>query len=376
MVDVVIAYVYIVYYTTLNQLKYGLYIMKVPSSFRFPDILMRKLKARAETKNTSLTEHVQKVLEASLEFEDFEEKHRHKLMENPIGGLKGLYEKIFSDINGNEVNLSLSEIIFILHYCYKAYNNNSGVVSLSYASIIATIISDLIKHSELMDIPYDKVYTCRCLNLSDERLENSLKEMLDSIKLNLDASYMEYISRPLENGAFNFILYNNQFLRTVFSKERLRALFPLMTKGVRSEQNECLSLNMHSCRETLSVSGMSFSIVVHGNELSMREHPEIYLVIEGGNFVTPLPAEKLLSILRVIEHELHSDSSFKVTFSELVKIYKSHSGTNKNIIDIDSFHILFSDEEYSDFVEKLTGLLLKKDISSAIITTRIMLGDI
>lgn len=84
--------------------------MKVPSSFRFPERLMNSLKARAESRNKSLTEHVQTVLEASLDNEDFEKKHYFELMDNPGKSISDIYIKLFSTINTQTTRLSLAEL--------------------------------------------------------------------------------------------------------------------------------------------------------------------------------------------------------------------------------------------------------------------------
>ncbi|WP_312679478.1 hypothetical protein, partial [Escherichia coli] len=69
--------------------------MKIPSSFRFPEQLMIRLKTIAKSQNRTLTEYVQTVLETSIESEDFEKKQFYEFMADPEKTISNIYIKLF-----------------------------------------------------------------------------------------------------------------------------------------------------------------------------------------------------------------------------------------------------------------------------------------
>ncbi|MGP2836383.1 hypothetical protein ACTVKO_24005 [Serratia nevei] len=141
--------------------------MKVPSSFRFPERLMNSLKARAESRNKSLTEHIQTVLEASRDNEDSEKKYYFELMENPDKSISDIYIKLLSTINIQATRLYLSELKFIIHHCHQAYLFHSHAVSNDHIKVIIDISEDLITVSARENIIFDKHYFYRCFDLSE-----------------------------------------------------------------------------------------------------------------------------------------------------------------------------------------------------------------
>ncbi|GAA3592275.1 transcriptional regulator [Gibbsiella greigii] len=355
--------------------------MKVPSSFRFPERLMNSLRARAESKNKSLTEHVQSVLEASLDNEDFEKKHYYELMENPESGLSNIYIKLFSTIQTQATRLSFSEIKFMLHYCHAAYLSHSHAVNNDYVKIIIDITTELVRASISNNIPYDEHYVFRCLDLSNNDLDASIKNIKEATNKCIDGAYAEYLMRPLQSGAFNLTQYPKETIDLIFTKERLQKLFPVITRGVSTRNNKSrvikeLSQTLPSHRINFSVSELTFSIVCHGNDFHHNESASVFFLIEGEHFIKPYSVEKVLALLRLITRDELDGFRSSGNESDMVTVWPPNTLSEQGIIDIDSFRLLYKTDLYSEFKKKFIKTVSDEKTSNIISSMKIMYGDI
>lgn len=355
--------------------------MKVPSSFRFPERLMNSLKARAESRNKSLTEHVQTVLEASLDNEDFEKKHYFELMENPDKSISDIYIKLFSTINTQTTRLSLSELKFIIHHCHQAYLFHSHAVSNDYIKVIIEISLELVTVSVRENITFDKHYVYRCFDLSDENLDETISSMKSVINKCIDGTYAEYLTRPLESGAFNFAQYPKETIDLIFTKARLQKLFPLVTRGIIQKNKDKwrikeLSQNIPSHRVDFCVDDLNFSIVCHGSELRYDDPASVFFVIEGKHFIKPYSLKPLLAIIRLVNRDELDDFSRTYNDSDKVTIWPPYSTDNNGTIDIDSLRLIYTSELYNEFKEKFLKAIGDEKMSVILNAMKIMHGDI
>lgn len=355
--------------------------MKVPSSFRFPERLMNSLKARAESRNKSLTEHVQTVLEASLDNEDFEKKHYFELMETPEKSISDIYIKLFSAINTQATRLSLSEIKFMMHYCHQAYLYHSYAVSNDYIRTIIHISLDLVRTSLRHKITFDKHYVYRCFDLSDDNLDETMSAIEETVNKCVDGTYAEYLTRPLESGAFNLALYPKEAINCIFTKERLQGLFPLVTRGIIQTKKNIwmikeLSQNTPSHQVSFNVDDLKFSIICHGNETRHDDPASIFFIIEGKHFIKPYKLKRLLAMMRLINRDKLDDFTTIYNKSDKVSIWPpSHIAKNATI-DIDSFRLLYEPELYNEFKVKLMDAIKDEKMSAIINHMKITYGDI
>lgn len=355
--------------------------MKIPSSFRFPEWLMDKLKARAESKNRSLTEHVQTVLEASIENENFEKKQYYEFIADPEKSISNIYEKLFRETDTKASCLSLSEIKFMIHYCHEAYLYYSGIVSNNYINVIVDITLELIKVSLKDNIQFDKYYVYRCLDLSDENFNKDINELRNVINNGVYSSYAEYLSRPLESNAFELHTYQNKIIDSIFTKERLKKIFPLVVRGIigRDESKwkiNITSQNIPSQKVSFSVSDFSFSIDCHGNDIKRNESASVYFLIEGNHFIQPCTFKKMLAVIRLINFDNMGREFLFNDDSDKVSIYSPQFKSDNAIIDLDSFRIFLSFDEYNDFKVKFLESIQDEKIAMIINAMKNIQGDI
>ncbi|WP_431712602.1 hypothetical protein [Serratia marcescens] len=355
--------------------------MKVPSSFRFPERLMNSLKARAESRNKSLTEHVQTVLEASLDNEDFEKKHYFELIETPEKSISDIYIKLFSAINTQATRLSLSELKFMMHYCHQAYLYHSHAVSNDYIRTIIHISLDLVRISLLHKITFDKHYVYRCFDLSDENLDETMSAIEETVNKCVDGTYAEYLTRPLESGAFNLAQYPKEAIDHIFTKERLQKLFPLVTRGIIGTKKESwrikeLAQNTPSHRVEFNVDDLNFSIVCHGNEIRNDEPASVFFIIEGKNFIKPYKLKRLLAIIRLINRDELEGFSNSYNDSDKVSVWPPSHMAKYGTIDIDSLRLLYEPELYNEFKVKFMDAIKDEQMSVILDAMKIMHGDI
>ncbi|WP_099108666.1 hypothetical protein [Xenorhabdus sp. KJ12.1] len=355
--------------------------MKVPSSFRFPERLMNSLKARAESRNKSLTEHVQTVLEASLDNEDCEKKHYFELMEHPDESISDIYVKLFSASNTQATRLSLSELKFMIHYCHHAYLYHRHAVSNDYIKVIIDISLDLVEASLSENITFNKHYVYRCFDLSDENLDGTIRSIKEVVNKCIDSTYAEYLTRPLESAAFNFSQYRKETIDLIFTKERLQKLFPLVTRGILKNNKEKQRIkefaqSTPSHRVEFNVDDLNFSIVCYGSELKYDEPASVFFVIEGKHFINPYSLKRLLAIIRLINRDELDNFSTLYNDSDKVSIWPPNLANKYGTIDIDSFRLLYEPELYNEFKEKLLKAIEDEKMSAILSAMKIMHGDI
>ncbi|MBV4413535.1 hypothetical protein J0B02_11985 [Enterobacteriaceae bacterium YMB-R22] len=356
--------------------------MKSPISFRFSDNLMDKLKARATTKKTTIADLVRETLESSIDNEDIETKHYHDLITSPVESLVKIHRKLHSNLKSDSYTLNLPEIKFIIHYCYLAYQNNSGIISNEYLIILVLFTTRLIGLSLETNTEFDKHYVYRCLDVNEGSLDNDLVTLHHELEKKCNSFSSEYILRPLYSDAFNLENYNQDDLKPIFSKERLKILLPLVVKGIIYHIGKGnyiikeMATIQSSHRECFSVANLDFSIECIGNDHYSDELPYLYFIISGANFTQPIDCKKFIALLRIIKAKETDSLDMYKNESDGVKIYFASRHNDKVHIELGSFRLIFSQSEYQAFVKKLEKSLNTPQLQEQVEAFKLMYGDI
>ncbi|WP_312685837.1 hypothetical protein [Escherichia coli] len=355
--------------------------MKIPSSFRFPEQLMIRLKTIAKSQNRTLTEYVQTVLETSIESEDFEKKQFYEFMADPEKTISNIYIKLFKITESQVIYLSLSEIKFMVHHCHQAYLSYKGIVSHDYINVIVDITLDFIKAS-LNHIAFNKNYVYRCLELSDETLIDDIIKLREEINQGIKGSWAEYLTRPLADGVFDYRLYERNIIDSIFTKERLIKLFPLAVRGVMDKCNKPWEVNItneniSSYELSFDISDFTFSIECSGTEVEYKELASIYFLIKGRHFIRPCLYKTLLALIRLVKIDEVKGYSLIRTGSEDVSIYYAPSlNPGEVTIDIDAFRLFFTIDEYREFKKSLLNAIKDEKMALIIYAMKNQQGDI
>ena len=345
--------------------------MRKPTSFRFNESLINRLRLRAETKKKSLSEYAEEILNSSLNYDDFELNHYHRMIENPEKHASKIYEKL-KDSDNNRI--SLSELMFIFHYCREAYINHSGFISGCYINIFARMSAELIKYSLENHIDFDKHYVYRCFDLNDRNLESKIIEIDNNSKKIHTSSYAEYILRPLESGAFDLSKYPNEVINDIFSKEKIREVFPLIIYGLKkSKASQPKEINFELNNEKITFEHLEhqFSILCLGNEYERTKQPQLFLSITTKNSNITFSCETLLKLIREL-----SISEHETLYTPSCSVIHPTKDNKIGIINIDNFRLEYYDNDFYAFKVKIKEAIDNEEIAPIIQKMRVMYGDI
>lgn len=360
--------------------------MKLPTSFRLPETLLNKLKARSENSKKSISDIVCEALNASFESETSNIKNYNELLLNPINSCIIIYKKLYSYQAFKEVyDIGIPEIKFIINQISNAYRQNADIITADYLCLLMDMTFEFMEYSISNKISFDEHYVYRCLDIMPTEQKDSLKNLKNEICKNNNGGYGEYLLRPLSSEAFELEKYPQILLKNIFSMTRLRQLFPLVIKGINLDMKTSqelikkIGVSLASQREGFKIGELAFNIECHGNNhLSHGDQiPSIYLIVCHEHFILPLGIRKLLSILRLIKWFLGKDMSSTHAKSEDVTFFLPvNSNDSSYQIQIDAFRLLFSKEEFYQFINQMNELVHKTPLKETIDQFKVMYGDI
>lgn len=359
--------------------------MKISTSFRLPAELLSKLKDISKINNTSINDIVCTVLFNSFENENYFRNNFHDLMKDPVTSYLSIFKKLQNKTSDlNKFVLDISELKFLILKIFDAYRHSSNtIVTQRYFDILLDFSFELFQFSSRKGIPFDEQYVYKYLDLKRDRLIN-IDDLKNSFSKNCNGAYAEMLMRPIASDAFDFGSYSLKFLDSVFTRERLKQLLPVVVMGLGTELDDNLRDKIQ--QETLStlssqnislnkIGGINFRIDCIGNDMIYQNRPSMYFLISSDNIMLPLNANEFLSLLRICNSYINSNLiCHQIRSNNLSLLFDMDN--KYYALNINEIRIIFNETDFDKFVTMIAKLESNPLIKNQINYFRQVYGDI
>ncbi|EIX9201630.1 transcriptional repressor pifC [Klebsiella pneumoniae] len=204
----------------------------------------------------------------------------------------------------------------------------------------------------------------------------------------VDQMYGEHLLRPLESDCFNFADIPDSALAGIFTLPRLKAVFPLMLRGLdwSGEKARDLAQELRpvipAVTETIEAGTLRLEIRIDGQHPGARpgawyETPRLHLLITGQDFVVPYGWEVLSEMLglfslyaRYPEALAHGHQGERVMFSPPGHV------TEEGFFGTDGLRIFMPAEAFATLVRELSTRCSEGNLAEALTGLRCLYGDL
>ncbi len=204
----------------------------------------------------------------------------------------------------------------------------------------------------------------------------------------VDQMYAEHLLRPPESDCFNFVDIPDSALAGIFILPRLKAVFPLMLRGLdwSGEKARDLAQELRpvipAVTETIEAGTLRLEIRIDGHPPGARpgswyETPRLHLLITGQDFVVPYGWEVFSEMLglfslyaRYSEALAHGHQGERVMFSPPGHVSK------EGFFGIDGLRIFMSAEAFETLIRELSKKCSEGSLAEAMMGLRCLYGDL
>lgn len=200
--------------------------------------------------------------------------------------------------------------------------------------------------------------------------------------------YAEHLLRPLESDCFDLAEVPDIVLAEIFPLARLKAIFPLMLRGLdwSGEKGRELAQELRpvipAVRETIKAGPLRLEIRIDGQPSGERPGawyttPRLHLLLTGRDFVVPYGWEVFSELLglfslyaRYPEALAHGHQGERVMFSPPGYV------TKEGFFGIGGLRIFMQAEAFEELVSELTTRCGEGPLADALTGLRCLYGDI
>lgn len=280
-------------------------------TLRFPKKLIERLKNRAASENTSVNALAERLMETSLQESAAGEEYL-RLVTDPDESLRSLYRQLIQGQTFGAPALSRATLRFLLELAHQGYSRGQGqFINLSRLRVLLEITFELLAWQVENSQPVDSHYLKGTFGLAGEDWRAESARFMAQLPVGISQDYAEQLLRPLASRAFDLNVIPDTVLSTVFTRMRLKILFPLCIYARNWEFDTCRRFIdqvrpvIPAVRETLVAGPVKMEIQVTGQEPGSRpggwyDIPRLFLVLQGQNFVMPFGHEQFSELLRTL----------------------------------------------------------------------------
>lgn len=250
------------------------------------------------------------------------------------------------------------------------------------------ITRDLLAWQVEHDRPVDGHYLKGIFRLAGENWTEEFDAFRAELRPVVDQMYAEHLLRPLESDCFNFADIPDSALAGIFTLPRLKAVFPLMLRGLdwSGEKARDLAQELRpvipAVTETIEAGTLRLEIRIDGQHPGARpgawyETPRLHLLITGQDFVVPYGWEVFSEMLglfslyaRYPEALAHGHQGERVMFSPPGHVSK------EGFFGIDGLRIFMPAEAFEALVRELSMRCAEGALAEALTGMRCLYGDL
>jgi len=357
-------------------------------NLRFHKKLIEALKTRAGSENTSVNALAERFLDDGLKTVAPGDGY-FQLIADPDATVRQLYRHIILGQTFGTAPVSRDELRFILVNAREAFIcGKNRVATLPALSTLLYITHDLLAWQAENDRPVNGHYLKGIFRLAGENWTQEFDAFLAELRPVLDQMYAEHLLRPLESDCFNLAEVPDAVLAEIFSLPRLKAIFPLVLRGLdwRGEKARDLAQELRpvipAVTETIEAGTLRLEIRIDGQHPGARpgawyETPRLHLLITGQDFVVPYGWEvfsELLGLFTLYAHYpealAHGHQGERVMFSPPGHV------TKEGFFGIDGLRIFMPAEAFEALVRELSIRCANGALTEALTGLRCLYGDL
>ncbi|MGV6139259.1 transcriptional repressor PifC [Escherichia coli] len=357
-------------------------------NLRFHKKLIEALKVRAGRENTSVNALAERFLDDGLKTVAPGDGY-FQLVADPDATVRQLYRHIILGQTFGTSALSRDELHFMLVHTREAFlRGHNRLATLSALDILLDITRDLLAWQVEHDRPVDGHYLKGIFCLAGENWTEEFDSFRAKLRPIVDHMYAEHLLRPLESDCFDLAEVPDIVLAEIFPLARLKAIFPLMLRGLNwsGEKGRELAQELRpvipAVRETIKAGPLRLEIRIDGQPSGERPGawyttPRLHLLLTGRDFVVPYGWEVFSELLglfslyaRYPEALAHGHQGERVMFSPPGYV------TKEGFFGIDGLRIFMQAEAFEELVSELTTRCGEGPLADALTGLRCLYGDI
>lgn len=357
-------------------------------NLRFHKKLSEALKMRAGRENTSVNALAERFLDNGLKTAATGDGY-FQLVADPEATVRQLYQHIILGQTFGTALVSRDELRFILAYAREAFIcGRNRVATLPALDTLLDITRDLlawqVEHDRQVGGPYLK----GIFRLSGENWMEEFDAFRAALRPVVDQMYAEYLLRPLESDCFNLADIPDSALAGIFTLPRLKAIFPLMLRGLdwSGEKARDLAQEMRpiisAVTETIEAGTLRLEIRIDGQHPGERPGawyttPRLHLLITGQDFVVPYGWEAFSELLGLFSlYARHPEALAHGHQGDSVMFSPPGHVTPEGFFGINGLRIFLPEEAFEILVRELTTHCAEGTLAEALTGLRCLYGDL
>ncbi|MEI3779844.1 transcriptional regulator [Pectobacterium brasiliense] len=280
-------------------------------TLRFPKTLIERLKNRAATEKSSVNALAERMMETGLQGSAVSEEYL-RLATDPDETLRQLYRKLILGQTLGAPQLSRDTLQFMTDLAHQGYaRGQSQLVNLSRLRVLLDITGELLAWQMANHQPVDSHYLKSTFGLAGDDLPAEYAQFLTQLSPAISQDYAEHLLRPLASRAFDLHEIPDEVLATLFTRPRLKAIFPLCMYArhwdfdTRRRFMDQVRPILPAINETIDAGTVKLDLRIRGQEPDTRpggwyETPRLFLVVQGKDFLMPFGHEQFSELLRTL----------------------------------------------------------------------------
>ncbi|HBY7807604.1 TPA: transcriptional regulator [Klebsiella pneumoniae] len=357
-------------------------------NLRFHKKLIDALKVRAGRENTSVNALAERFLDDGLKTVAPGDGY-FQLIADPEATVRQLYRHIILGQTLGSAPITRDELRFMLNHARNAFQHGKDrLATLPALGTLLDITRDLLAWQVENDRPVDGPWLKGIFRLTGENWMEEFDAFRAALRPVVDQMYGEHLLRPLESDCFNFADIPDSALAGIFTLPRLKAVFPLMLRGLdwSGEKARDLAQELRpvipAVTETIEAGTLRLEIRIDGQHPGARpgawyETPRLHLLITGQDFVVPYGWEVLSEMLglfslyaRYPEALAHGHQGERVMFSPPGHV------TEEGFFGTDGLRIFMPAEAFATLVRELSTRCSEGNLAEALTGLRCLYGDL
>ena len=357
-------------------------------TLRFHKKLIEALKVRAGRENTSVNSLAERFLDDGLKTAATGDGY-FQLVADPDATVRQLYRHIILGQTFGTAPVSRDVLRFILVHAREAFiGGQNRVATLSALGTLLDITRDLLAWQVEHGRPVDDHYLKGTFRLPGENWIEEFDAFLAELRPVVDQMYAEHLLRPLESDCFILAEVPDAVLAEIFTLPRLKAVFPLMLRGLDWSGEKARELAQEqrpvipAVTETIEAGTLRFDIRIEGQDPGARPGawyttPRLHLLITGQDFVVPYGWEAFSELLGLFSlYARHPEALAHGHQGERVMFSPPGHVTKEGFFGIDGLRIFMSAEAFEALVRELTTGCAEGSLAEALNGLRCLYGDI
>lgn len=357
-------------------------------NLRFHKKLIEALKVRAGHENTSVNALAERFLDHGLKTAAAGDGW-FQLIAEPEATVRQLYRHIVLGQTFGTSVISRDELRFILVHAREAFLRGQGrLATLPALNTLLDITRDLLAWQVERDRPVDGHYLKGIFRLAGENWTAEFDAFRATLRPVVDPLYAEHLLRPLESDCFTLAEVPDAILAEIFSLPRLKAIFPLILRGLDWTEEKATALAQElrpavpAVTETLEAGTLRLGIRIEGQPPGERPGawyttPRLHLLITGQDFVVPYGWEVFSELLGLFTlYARHPQALSHGHQGEQVMFSPPGDVTKEGFFGIGGLRIFLPAEAFESLVSGLTAAAASGPLAEALTGLRCLYGDL